>query len=98
MTNREALLNRIRALEGDAERYRWLRDHSANQYEHPLVVSQTRTDYGVQYIGPLTGKSLDAAIDRAIGVEMNQTKKNPGWQAGVKGGDFRVATEVGDSV
>ena len=29
---------------------------------------------------------------------MTDTKKNPGWQAGVKGGDFRVATEVGDSV
>jgi len=29
---------------------------------------------------------------------MNQTKKTPGWQAGAKGGDFHVATEVGDSV
>lgn len=65
MTNRQELLDRIRALEDDAERYRWLRDRSANQYEHPLVVSQTRTEYGMRYIGPLTGRSLDAAVDAA---------------------------------
>lgn len=65
MTNRQALLDRIRSLEDDAERYRWLRDRSANQYEHPLVVSQTRTEHGMRYIGPLTGKSLDAAVDAA---------------------------------
>ena len=29
---------------------------------------------------------------------MNRTKKNPGWQAGAKGGDFHVATEVKGSV
>lgn len=67
MTNRQELLDRIRALEDDAERYRWLRDRSANQYEHPLVVSQTRMERGMQYVGPLTGRSLDAAIDKARG-------------------------------
>ena len=41
------------------------RDRSANQYEHPLVVSQTRTEHGMRYIGPLTGRSLDAAVDSA---------------------------------
>lgn len=65
MTNQQALLDRIRDLEKDADRYRWLRDSSANQYEHPLVVSQARTEYGMRYVGPLTGKSLDAAVDAA---------------------------------
>lgn len=65
MTNQQALLERIRVLESDAERYRWLRDSSANQYEHPLVVSQKRTEHGMRYIGPLTGNALDVAIDKA---------------------------------
>lgn len=65
MTDPIALLERIRDLEDYADRYRWLRDCSADQYEHPLVVSQTKSEHGMRYVGPLTGKSLDSAIDKA---------------------------------
>ena len=49
----------------DAERYRWLRNRSANQYEHPIVVSQERTEHGMRYTGPIFDRQLDAAIDSA---------------------------------
>lgn len=67
MTNQQPLLDRIQDLEDYADRYRWLRDCSANQYEHPLVVSQMRMEHGMRYVGPLTGKALDNAIDKARG-------------------------------
>lgn len=50
----------------DAERYQWLRDKSMCQYEHPIVVSQKKNEYGIRYIGPLTGKALDTEVDAAI--------------------------------
>jgi len=50
----------------DATRYRWLRNNSANQYDHPLVVSQSRTPEGMHYIGPVFGRTLDTAIDAAM--------------------------------
>ena len=50
----------------DAERYRWLRDNSVSQWEHPIVVSQTRTEYGMRYVGPVCGRALDRSIDEAI--------------------------------
>lgn len=46
-------------------RYRWLRDCSRGQWEHPIVVSQARSDVGMNYIGPIAGKELDDAIDKA---------------------------------
>jgi hypothetical protein len=49
-----------------AARYSWLRDKSANQYEHPIAVSQTRTEGGMNYVGPLLGKALDEAIDAVL--------------------------------
>lgn len=52
--------------EQDAKRYRWLRDSSPNQYEHPIVVSQRRTGEGITYVGPLAWNELDAAIDAAM--------------------------------
>jgi len=60
------------AVERDAARYRWLRDTSAEQYEHPIAVSQTRTDVGMRYVGPVLGKALDDAIDaERVGAEEN---------------------------
>ena len=53
-------------VERDAERYRWLRDESIGQWEHPIAVSQTRSEIGMRYVGPLIGKELDAAIDAAM--------------------------------
>ena len=55
------------ALQKDAERYRWLRNDSFGQFVHPIVVSQTRTERGINYIGPVFYESLDAAIDAAKG-------------------------------
>ncbi len=64
----KALRVECEGLRKDAERYRWLRNHSANQWEHPVVVSQRRAAFDtMQYIGPLIGESLDAAIDRVRG-------------------------------
>lgn len=51
----------------DAERYRWLRNCSAGQWEHPMVVSQQRRDDRMLYLGPMLGNGLDQAIDAAIG-------------------------------
>jgi pheromone shutdown protein TraB len=56
---------RAAQLQADAARYRWLRDSSLGQWEHPIVVSQSRTPYGMRYVGPLMGAELDAAIDLA---------------------------------
>jgi hypothetical protein len=56
-----ALLEALR----DAERYRWLRDNSVAQYDHPIVVSQRRRDDHMIYIGPIGGLDLDHAIDQA---------------------------------
>lgn len=50
----------------DAERYRWIRDKSLGQFEHPICVTQKRVERGMQYVGPLVGKPLDEAIDAAI--------------------------------
>ena len=49
-----------------AARYSWLRDQSANQYVHPIVVGQTRSEAGMRYVGPVLGKSLDDAVDEAM--------------------------------
>ena len=49
----------------DAARYRWLRDKSLGQFNHPICVEQNRVERGMQYIGPLCGKALDKAIDAA---------------------------------
>jgi hypothetical protein len=60
-------INREFALMGkDALRYRWLRTHSAGQWQHPIVVSQQRNEYNMNYVGPLIGGSLDKAIDAAM--------------------------------
>jgi hypothetical protein len=53
------------AARADAERYRWLRNSAAGQWEHPIVVSQKRQGDRMQYVGPLGFKELDAAIDAA---------------------------------
>ena len=50
----------------DARRYRWLRNNSAGQMEHPIAVTQEKTERGMVYVGPLTSDLLDAAIDAAI--------------------------------
>jgi hypothetical protein len=50
----------------DAARYRWLRNGSFDQWKYPICVTQERTDFGMHYIGPCVGESLDAAIDAAI--------------------------------
>jgi|GEM_PF-4034215 len=55
-----------KGLVADAERYRWLREYSAGQYVHPIVVSQRKALFDtMQYTGPLIGDGLDAAIDAA---------------------------------
>jgi hypothetical protein len=66
LAERDKAEARVAELEADAARYRWLRDNSAEQWEHPIVVSQTRHDRGVRYIGPVIGRALDAAIDAAL--------------------------------
>lgn len=50
----------------DAERYRWLRNDSCEQFVHPLVVSQERRGDHMRYVGPMLGPTLDAAIDAAM--------------------------------
>lgn len=54
-------------VERDAERYRWLRESSVGQWTHPIVVEQLRDRKfdRINYIGPLSGCALDAAIDAA---------------------------------
>ncbi len=53
-------------VQGDAaRRYGWLRNNSADQWDHPIVVSQ-RHQAPIRYLGPLTGEALDKAIDAAI--------------------------------
>ncbi len=51
----------------NADRYEWLRDSAAGQWEHPIVVSQKRQGDRMLYVGPLGFKALDAAIDAARG-------------------------------
>lgn len=53
----------------DANRYRWLRDKSLGQYQHPIAIQQRRVERGMQYIGPLCGEELDKNIDAAIGTK-----------------------------
>ncbi|WP_333676819.1 hypothetical protein [Dyella sp.] len=53
-------------LELDAARFRWLRDHSAGQWTHPIVCNQVRKPDGMLYVGPVIGVALDQAIDAAI--------------------------------
>ena len=50
----------------DAARYRWLRDESVDQWEHPIVVSQSKMNDSMRYVGPLSAGVLDAAVDAAI--------------------------------
>jgi hypothetical protein len=59
----------------DARRYRWLRDHSLGQWEYPICVSQSRTELGMRYVGPLTESSLDNAIDAAIDAQHNSARE-----------------------
>jgi hypothetical protein len=49
----------------DAARYRLLRDKSASQWKHPIVVSQKQVGGCIRYLGPLSGAALDAAVDAA---------------------------------
>tara|TARA_R110000868_G_scaffold409399_1_gene694804 strand:- start:493 stop:1026 length:534 start_codon:yes stop_codon:yes gene_type:complete len=60
-----AIVRQAEEYKRDAERYRWLRNDSFKQFVHPIVVSQTHTERGVNYIGPVFYESLDAAIDAA---------------------------------
>jgi hypothetical protein len=62
----QALREEVEGLRADSERYKWLRNSSAHQWTHPVVVSQERTEHGMRYLGPMTGKTLDSAIDAAI--------------------------------
>ena len=68
------LREQLAALRLDAERYRWLRNDSFGQFVHPIVVSQTRTERGINYIGPVFYESLDAAIDAAIDAAKEEGK------------------------
>jgi hypothetical protein len=61
-----ALAAKLAAAEKDAARYRWLRDSSVGQWTHPIVVTQERHAQGMRYLGPVIGKTLDAAIDSAL--------------------------------
>lgn len=49
----------------DAERYQWLREKSAGQWDHPIVVTQRRTGDHMTYTGPLIFDALDSMIDAA---------------------------------
>jgi Lar family restriction alleviation protein len=64
----------IAALKEDAERYRWLRDHSVGQWERPIVVDQRKVLGRMQYIGPMMGHALDAAIDSARALAQQDAK------------------------
>lgn len=65
-TTIERLQARVAELEKDAARYNWLRDKSVGQWEHPIVVTQERYQDGMRYLGPVTDRNLDKAIDAAI--------------------------------
>lgn len=62
----------------DAERYRWLRNSSIGQWQHPVVVSQERVTYPrdhMRYLGPLCDAALDKAIDAAMAAAEGEAKK-----------------------
>ena len=59
-------MTEIEQLEKDAARYRWLRNKSIDQWEHPLVVSQGYMFGKQTYYGPVIGEILDEQIDVAI--------------------------------
>jgi hypothetical protein len=44
-------------VERDAGRYRWLRDSSVGQYDHPIAVTQERTQTGMLYVGPVNSST-----------------------------------------
>jgi hypothetical protein len=60
------LIAEVERLRADADRYRWLREKSIGQWEHPIVVEQMRAMDRMQYIGPLSFGALDKAIDAAL--------------------------------
>jgi hypothetical protein len=64
-------------VEKDAERYRWLREKSVGQWEHPIVVEQMRAMDRMQYIGPLSFDALDKRIDAAIEAHTKAGKDRP---------------------
>ena len=59
-THRTSLLRHVRALEKNAERYRWLRD------DPPLTLSARRFPGETEAGCYLDGHTLDAAVDAAI--------------------------------
>ena len=71
-----------------AARYRWLRDRSGGQWVNPIVVGQKRSERRMLYTGPITGKSLDAAIDAAMGAEapVGRVADRPGDLVPLAGG------------
>lgn len=71
------VLAEVEALKRDAERYRWLRNNSLGQWEHPIVVSQTKRGMGMLYVGPLIGIELDKAIDAAMAKEQEDKCAKP---------------------
>lgn len=57
-------------LRKDAERYRQLRNKSALQFEHPIVVSQHHeVGEGMRYMGPVIDRELDRLVDYAIAAD-----------------------------
>jgi hypothetical protein len=60
------LMQRVGAAEKDAERYRWLRNNSYGQFEHPIVVTQHRNEESLRYMGPVIAHELDRITDAAI--------------------------------
>ena len=53
----EKLRQRCGELEANDRRYRWLRDESLGQWQHPIVVQQHKFESlgTMRYIGPLIG-------------------------------------------
>lgn len=62
------VIEQVERMAKDAARYRWLSMSSVGQWMHPIVVEplRDRKFNRINYIGPLSGCVLDAAIDAAI--------------------------------
>ena len=65
MDTEASLTAAIAALVKDAQRYRWLRNESLGQWQHPIAVSQSLQAERMVYVGPLCLEALDKAIDEA---------------------------------
>lgn len=72
-TTQDYLLARIATLEAalsdakrDAERYRWLRDHSEGRFVSTATLRLGEEEYKHEWFGKMAGEYVDKAIDAAL--------------------------------